>query len=34
MYTVQNIVTFKDGEIISKANDIGLNVKASLAVFK
>ncbi len=34
MYTVQNIVTFKDGEIISKANDISLNVKASLAVFK
>jgi len=34
VYTVLNIVHIVDGEIVSKVNDIGLNVKASLAVFK
>lgn len=33
-YTVVNVVGFKDGEIISSVNDIGLNVKASVSVFK
>lgn len=34
MYKVLNIVVFRDGEIASKANEVGLNVKASVAVFK
>jgi hypothetical protein len=33
-YKVLNIVGFRDGEIVDKVNDIGLNVKASVAVFK
>lgn len=33
-YEIKNIVHIKDGEIVSKANDFGLNVKASVAVFK
>lgn len=33
-YTVRNIVVFKNGEIVDKVNDFGLNVKASLSVFK
>ena len=34
MYKVVNVVVLKDGEIKKKANEIGLNKKASLAVFK
>lgn len=34
VYTILNVVVFQGGEIISKANDVGLNAKASLAVFK
>lgn len=33
-YKVVNVVGFKNNEIENKVNDIGLNVKASLAVFK
>jgi hypothetical protein len=33
-YRVENIVHFDDNEIVSKVNDIGLNMKASVAVFK
>lgn len=33
-YKVINIVHIKKGEIVSKENEEGLNVKASLAVFK
>lgn len=34
MYTVMNVVVLKGGEILKKKNEFGLNVKASLAVFK
>jgi hypothetical protein len=34
MYTVLNVVQIADNEIVSKANDVGLNVKASVSVFK
>lgn len=34
VYTVLNNVTFDKNEIVKKDNDVGLNVKASLAVFK
>lgn len=34
LYKIVNVVVLKDGEIIKKANDTGLNVKASLSVFK
>lgn len=34
MYTVMNVVGFTDGEITYTANDIGLNARASVAVFK
>lgn len=33
-YKVVNVVHIKDGQIVSKVNDIGVNQKASLAVFK
>lgn len=33
-YTVMNIVHIVDGQIVSKSNNIGLDKKASLAVFK
>lgn len=34
VYTVMNIVHIVDGKIVSKSNNIGLDKKASLAVFK
>lgn len=34
MYKVVNVVGFENNEIVNKVNDIGLNAKASLAVFK
>lgn len=34
VYTIVNIVEIKDGEIVAKENEIGLNAKASLSVFK
>jgi hypothetical protein len=34
IYTVLNIVVFQSGEMIYKANEEGLNKKASVAVFK
>lgn len=33
-YTVMNIVKYEDNEMVSKANNFGLNAKASLSVFK
>lgn len=33
-YEIINIVTIKNGEIVDKKNDLGINEKASLAVFK
>ena len=33
-YTIANVVVFQNGEIIKKANDVGLTGKYSLAVFK
>lgn len=33
-YKVLNIVHIKDGKIVSKENDVGINAKASLSVFK
>ena len=33
-YKVVNVVHVKDGQIVGKVNDIGVNSKASLAVFK
>ena len=33
-YKVLNIVHIKDGKITSKENDVGINSKASLSVFK
>jgi hypothetical protein len=34
MYKIVNVVVLKGGEIKKKANDIGLDKKASLCVFK
>jgi hypothetical protein len=33
-YRVENVVKLKDGQIVSKVNDIGLDRKASVSVFK
>ena len=33
-YRIENVVVLKGGKIIKQANSIGLNVKASLSVFK
>ena len=33
-YKVLNVVHIKNGEIVDKVNDVGLDKKASLAVFK
>jgi hypothetical protein len=34
MYTVLNIAQFKDNEMVHSENNVGLNTKASVAVFK
>ncbi len=34
MYKLVNVVVVKDSKIVKKANDTGINAKASLSVFK